>query len=293
MRRHWQLAAFVTAALGMALPAAAQTSGGAGSPAGGAGGGPGGSSPGIGRQGESMTGVGIPADAPVDNRTHQPVQIGTGQPASESQATSGTGQGFTPYTDLTQSGTGEGAAATGTGAGATASGAKLSSKLRDGLEQLHAADQAEIQSGQLAQESATSEDVKAFGQRMVTDHTQNDQQLTGMAQTLGIGLEGSAYRKGMQSDEKMAKSYQGKTGPAFDQAYVASMVKDHEKDAKDVKSLADQARKDGQAELASFLDQTRSTIESHLDQARQLQSSVKSASSNASSTTGTGTNAGQ
>ncbi len=282
MRRHWQLAAFLTAALGMTLPAAAQAFGGEG-------GGAGGSSPGIGRQGESETGVGTPATAPVDNRTLQPVQIGTGEAGAESRSASaaGPGAGNTAYTDLSQSNTGTG----GTGAGMTESGAKTSSKLREGLEELHADNQAEIHAGQLAQQNATSSDVKAFGERMVNDHTQNDQQLSGMAQTLGVNLEGKTYQKEWKDAQKSAKKYEGKTGQAFDQSYIEAMVKDHEKDAKAVKSLADQARKDGQSELASFLDQTHSTIQSHLDQAKQLQSSVKSASSSASSTTGTGSSA--
>jgi hypothetical protein len=115
MKRQWQLAAFITAALGMALPAAAQTAGGGGS-----GGGAGGSSPGIGRQGESETGVGIPADAPVDNRTLEPVQIGTGEAGRHAAPTASgrsPGAGSTAYTDLSQDNTATGSA--GTGAGAT------------------------------------------------------------------------------------------------------------------------------------------------------------------------------
>jgi hypothetical protein len=59
-----------------------------------------------------------------------------------------------------------------------------------------------------------------------------------------------------------------------------------------VKKLADQARKDGRGELASFLDQTAQAMQSHLTQAKQIQPSVRSASRGSSSTTGTGS-AGQ
>ncbi len=271
MKRHWKLAAFVAAALGASLPAAAQTAGS--------------SSPGTGPQGQSETGVGVPGDAPADNRSLQPLpnNVTRQEERTQNSVNPGPGAGSSAYVDESQSNMG-----TGTGAAATDSGAKLSSKLRDGLEQLHADDQAEIQAGQLAQQNATSSDVKAFGQRMVTDHGQNDQQLTGMAQTLGVNLEGSAYQKEMKDAQKAAKKYENKTGSAFDRAYIDAMVKDHQKDSKDVKKLAEQARKDNQGELASFLDQTESTISSHLDQAKQLQSSVRSASSEKSSTTGTG-----
>ncbi|HET6437801.1 MAG TPA: DUF4142 domain-containing protein [Anaeromyxobacter sp.] len=171
---------------------------------------------------------------------------------------------------------------------AAQSSAKLSRSLADGLAQLHGADQGEIQSGQLAAQNASSSDVKAFGQRMVDEHGQNDQQLRQLAQTLGVSLEGKAFAKEQKSAQKTMKSLQGKTGSAFDRAYVSAMVKDHEKDAKDVKKLADQARKDGQTELASFLDQTGQTIESHLSAAKELQSSERSAARSAATTTGTG-----
>lgn len=181
---------------------------------------------------------------------------------------------------------------TGTGAAASATSTgnkKLSNKLQDGLQQLHAADQGEIQAGQQAQQSATSSDVKAFGQRMVTDHTQNDQKLTSMAQTLGVSLEGKAFQKEQKDAEKTMKKLQGKTGADWDKAYVDQMVKDHEKDAKDVKKLSNEARKDGQSELAAFLDQTEQTIQGHLTAARQLKSAEKMASKRSSSTTtGTG-----
>ncbi len=181
---------------------------------------------------------------------------------------------------------------TGTGAAATASKDtnKKLSKLQDGLEKLHAANQGEIQAGQQAEQSASSSDVKAFGQRMVTDHTQNDQQLTSMAQTLGVSLEGKAFQKEQKDAEKNMKKLQGKSGADWDKAYVDQMVKDHQKDAKDVKKLANDARKDGQNDLAAFLDQTEQAIQGHLTAAQQLKSAEKMASkrSRSSTTTGTG-----
>lgn len=127
-KRYWKLAALVSAALGTVLPAAAQAAGigigsigtvgttsgssvgssasGAGTTGPASGGtGVGSSSPGVGRQGESETGAAVPSTAPVDNRTQQPVQIGTGEPAQNQRTDSyrrpGYGSNF--YTDLTQS----------------------------------------------------------------------------------------------------------------------------------------------------------------------------------------------
>jgi putative membrane protein len=180
------------------------------------------------------------------------------------------------------------AAATAGGMGSSTASGKMDKKLLEGVEKLHAANQAEIQSGHMAEQAASSSDVKAFGQRMVTDHGQNDQQLTGMAQTLGVNLKGKAYTSKLKDAESSMKGLHGKTGTAFDRAYIDAMVKDHEKDSKDVKKLADQARKDGQADLAAFLDQTEQTMQGHLSQAKQLQAAEKSAAKGSSSMTGTG-----
>ncbi len=179
----------------------------------------------------------------------------------------------------------------GTGA-AGAGGKALSKDLQEGIEKLHAANQAEIQMGKLAQQSAASADVKAFGEKMASDHGQNDQQLTSLAQTLGASLEGKAFTKEQKDAQKKMSSVEKKTGADFDKAYMKDMVKDHEKDTKDVKKLADKARKAGQTDLATFLDQTEQTMQGHLTQAKQIEAAVKNekktASSKSESSSGTG-----
>ncbi len=180
---------------------------------------------------------------------------------------------------------------TGTGAGHSAGSTnheKPSSKLQDGLEELHAANQAEVQAGQQAQQSAASSDVKAFGQRMAADHGQNDKKLTEMSRTLGVSLEGKAFAKKQKDGQKLMEKLQGKSGADWDRTYVDAMVEDHEKDSKDVKKLSNEARKNGQSALAAFLDQTEETMQGHLTAAKQLQAAEKAASKRSSSTTGTG-----
>ncbi len=65
------------------------------------------SSPGVSQHNDSETGVAIPGDAPVDSRTLQPAQIGTGS-TSESTTRNGesTGAGGPAYTDQSQGSTG-------------------------------------------------------------------------------------------------------------------------------------------------------------------------------------------
>ncbi len=179
---------------------------------------------------------------------------------------------------------------------AAAQSGKVPSKLQDDLQKLHAADQGEVKAGQFAESAASSSDVKAFAQKMVTDHTQNDQQLSSLAGSLGVSLEGGAFQKEQKDAQDSMKKFQGKSGSEFDKAYIDQMVKDHEKDAKDVKKMAENAHKDGQGDIAALLTSTHQAIESHLAMAKQLQSSLKnntpSASAPSSSTTGTGSSTG-
>lgn len=170
---------------------------------------------------------------------------------------------------------GSGTKEMGTGAAESGSAKAPSKKLVEGLEKLHAGNQAEVQSGKLAQQSAMSSDVKSFGEKMVTDHGQNDKTLASMAQTLGVSLEGKEFAKVQKDAQKRMASVEKKTGADFDKAYMKDMVKDHEKDTKAVKKLAEEARKDGQTDVATFLDQTEQTMQGHLTMAKQIESAVK------------------
>ncbi len=178
---------------------------------------------------------------------------------------------------------GSGTRTEGTGAAESGSTKAPSKKLTEGLEKLHAGNQAEIQGGKLAQQAAMSSDVKSFGQKMVDDHGQADQKLTSLAQTMNVNLEGKEFTKEQKDAQKRMSKVEKKTGADFDKAYMSAMVKDHEKDTKDVKKLADEARKDGQTEVATLLDQTEQVMQGHLTQAKQIEDTVKKEKSTASS----------
>src|SRR5438309_6211321 len=74
----------------------------------------------------------------------------------------------------------------GSNAGSTS--AKLSDSEKQLLQNIADADKAEIEMGQLAQNNASSPKVKDFGQKLVDDHTQNNQQLQQLAQQKGVQL---------------------------------------------------------------------------------------------------------
>jgi putative membrane protein len=165
---------------------------------------------------------------------------------------------------------GSSSAATGT----TTSGT-VKKSLSDGLERLHAANQAEIQMGKAAESAATDEQVKTFARRMADDHQQNDTKLTEMAQTLGVDLNGKAFQDAQKDSDKAMQKVHGKTGADFDKAYMDHMVKDHEKDVKDADKLAKEARKEKQTDLAAFLEQTHSGMQTHLQEAKRVDKLAK------------------
>lgn len=158
--------------------------------------------------------------------------------------------------------------------GAQAKGGKVDKSLVEAAQKLHASNQGETQAGQLGAQRAQSPEVKAFAERMVTDHQQNDQQLTQMAQSMGASLQGDAFTKKQRDAQKDLKSVEGKSGAAFDKAYMSMMVKEHERDVKEVGKAAKDAHKAQQTELASFLDQTHSHLQMHLDEAKRVQKSL-------------------
>lgn len=177
-------------------------------------------------------------------------------------------------------------------ASAQAAAKAPSKKLVEGLEKLHADNQAEIQAGQLAQQNGMSPEVKSFGEQMVTDHTKVDQQLASIAQNMGVNLEGTQFQKQQKDAQKTYQKLQGKSGAAFDKQYASQMVKDHQSDTKAVKKLAQEAQKENQPELATFLNQTEQGMQGHLSHAKQLEAAEKSASKRSQSTTGSGSSQG-
>lgn len=126
----------------------------------------------------------------------------------------------------------------------------------------------EIQLGELAQTNASSDDVKAFAQQLVSDHKAASLELAALAQQKGITLPASL-------SEKCQKKYNDlstKSGKDFDRAYMDLMVKDH-KDAVD--AFKKEAEKGEDTELRTWASGKVATLESHLEMAKQTEDIVK------------------
>ena len=85
---------------------------------------------------------------------------------------------------------------------------------------------AEVKLGQLAAQKASSEDVKAFGQKMVEDHTRLNAVMAQIADSMGVMLPKSMNKEDQAEYDKL----NALSGNDFDVEYLTFMVKDHHKD---------------------------------------------------------------
>lgn len=93
---------------------------------------------------------------------------------------------------------------------------------------------AEVQLGQLASDKGNSGDVKEFGQKMVHDHTELNDQMKQVAGQVGVTPPESVT----PMDKALETKLKALSGDDFDKAYIRAMVKDHRKDLMDFKKEA-------------------------------------------------------
>ncbi|MEH2300356.1 MAG: DUF4142 domain-containing protein [Nostoc sp.] len=122
---------------------------------------------------------------------------------------------------------------------------------------------AEVQLGQLASQRALKNEVKQFGQGMVQDHTQANNELKELAAQKSITLPKSIGRENRKVKANLSKL----SGATFDQAYMNQMVKDHVKTVSLFQREADQGQ---DQDLKAWANKTLPTLEEHLQHARAL-----------------------
>jgi putative membrane protein len=125
----------------------------------------------------------------------------------------------------------------------------------------------EVELGRLATEKASSADVKAFGQRMVTDHSKANQKLMDLASNKGITLSKTLSTDMQKERDRFAKL----SGAEFDRMYMQHMVKDHKKDVSEFEKESQKATDTG---VRSFAEQTLPTLKEHLTLAESTASKV-------------------
>jgi putative membrane protein len=85
---------------------------------------------------------------------------------------------------------------------------------------------AEVKLGQLAAQKGSTDDVKAFGQKMVDDYTKLNLDIARVADSMGVMLPKSMNKDDQAEYDKL----NALSGNAFDIEYLTFMVKDNHKD---------------------------------------------------------------
>lgn len=126
----------------------------------------------------------------------------------------------------------------------------------------------EVKLGTLATQKGSETTVKDFGQRMVTDHSKAGEELKSIALQAKIALPADVSKDDAELYARLSKL----SGKEFDMAYADEMVKDHEKD---VEEFQREATSGSNPQLKDFAARTLPILQSHLQQARGMQKTVR------------------
>jgi len=126
----------------------------------------------------------------------------------------------------------------------------------------------EVKLGEVAKQRGTTQEIRDFGQRMITDHSKANEELKQLASTKGAVIPTEMTHHENTEMDRLEKL----SGKDFDKEYAEHMVKDHKKD---VKEFEDAARDATDPDLKTFAQKTLSTLQEHLRMAQQIQASVK------------------
>jgi putative membrane protein len=111
----------------------------------------------------------------------------------------------------------------------------------------------QIKLGQLAAQKGSSPEVKELGQKMVTDHTEINADLSPIADSLGVMVP----KKINKEDQAVYDKLNAVSGADFDTAYITIMVNDHHQDLREYRqefiSTTDEALKDAVLKSAKVI----------------------------------------
>lgn len=127
---------------------------------------------------------------------------------------------------------------------------------------------AEVSLGNLAASKGVSADVKAFGNRMATDHGKANDELKTLASGKGVVLPVEMDKESKETSDKLS----GKSGKDFDKEYMEAMVKDHEKDVKEFEKASKDAK---DPDVKAWAAKTLPTLQDHLKMAKETEKKVK------------------
>jgi len=121
----------------------------------------------------------------------------------------------------------------------------------------------EIRLGQLAQSKASNESVKQFGQRMVSDHTNLQNQLTSAAASGGQNFTPAMDAR----HQRQITRLEGLSGEEFDRAYMSLMIRAHQRDVNNFQAEGQSAQS---TQIRTLATNSLPILQQHLSLAVQV-----------------------
>lgn len=120
----------------------------------------------------------------------------------------------------------------------------------------------EIELGKLAQDKASSPDIKAFGEMLVRDHSKALDALKQAAATENLQVPAVVTEKKRELRDRLSLL----SGNEFDREFMNAMVEAHEQTVEKLEDRAD----DNRDALQQFAATVLPTVKQHLEQAKQI-----------------------
>jgi putative membrane protein len=121
----------------------------------------------------------------------------------------------------------------------------------------------EVELGNLAQAKGTAADVKAFGARMVTDHTKKIDEMKALAAKKEVTLPTALLPQHQQTLDRLS----GLSGAEFDEGYIDFMVRAH----RDMETLLrNTAEQTADNDIRTFANDTLKGVQDHYAHAQKL-----------------------
>ena len=140
------------------------------------------------------------------------------------------------------------------------------------LLQIHQTNLTEIALGQLAVEKASTDQVRAYADQLVKDHTTVDQTVVAMAQKSGAHLRDGAKAGRDIRLKQLDRKLKSARGPDFDRLFLQQTSSDHERLIRRLRQDREDASDD---ELEAFIDKLIPILEQHRDLAQILMKKEK------------------
>jgi len=149
------------------------------------------------------------------------------------------------------------------GLSASSASAALSAADREFAMKAASGGLAEVQAAQLAEQRATTPQLKQLAQRMTPVHTAANTELQQIAKQTNINLSSQPTGKDAAEEQKL----RGLNGAAFDQAYAQGQLQDHRET---VELFQKEASSGQDPALKAFAQKTLPIMQQHLQMAEAL-----------------------